>query len=157
MFHSVVTAISVLATVCLLGFYHKVEVVGPKVAAVIHSLRRLFRIHAVTGTDKKHDQDARLDIDTARLASRDAQNFDVDVANGRHSLEMLTVSARFEGTMKTMNGQENVTYADDDDTRSTVLVWRDAAETLDYVFFRLFRCDIVGMTSLLVVTLFVGQ
>lgn len=166
MLRSVVTALSVLTTVCLLRVYHKVEVVGPKVTAVVLCLRRLFKLRMIVrgdaGTKLQH-QDARLDTETAQAASRDKQNCDVDRGADWQQpapFETLTVSTRFKGgtVMGRTDGVEDKThYANDDDKKSSGVSWKEVAETLDYVFFRMFIGVIVAMTSALVVTLFAGQ
>jgi len=165
MLRSVVTALSVLTTVCLLRVYHKVEVVGPKVTAVVLCLRRLFKLHMVRGDvgTKLQHQDARLDTETAQAASRDKQNCDVDRGADWQQpapFETLTASTRFKGGTamgRTDEVEDKTDYTKDDDKKSSGVSWKEVAETLDYVFFRMFIGVIVAMTLALVVTLFVGQ
>ena len=166
MLRSVVTALSVLTTVCLLRVHHKVEVVSPKVTAVVLCLRRLFKLRMIVRGDagtKLQRQDARLDTETAQAASRDKQNCDVDRQGADWQqpapFETLTASTRFKGgtAMGRTDGVEDKTDCADGDKKSSGISWKEVAETLDYVFFRMFVGVIVAMTSALVVTLFVGQ
>ena len=53
--------------------------------------------------------------------------------------------------------EDKTDYTKDDDKKSSGVSWKEVAETLDYVFFRMFIGVIVAMTLALVVTLFVGQ
>ncbi|KAK7101971.1 hypothetical protein V1264_020268 [Littorina saxatilis] len=161
---SVTTALSVVATVCLLKLYHKVGVMGPKVTAFTFWMRRLCGV--------SQPNDVTLDTDDAQNHCNDhklrheCQTSSILSPNGTQENDILSsewmspdvnVAIVNNGKSQTNNHMLRDKLLSGEPERKAFLTWKDLAITLDYICFRVFVVVIVGMTSALVVALFVGK
>ncbi|XP_070192386.1 neuronal acetylcholine receptor subunit alpha-6-like [Littorina saxatilis] len=145
---SVTTALSVVTTVCLLKLYHKVGIMGSQPNDV--------SLDTDDAQNPCDDHKVHHECQISRIPSEKGTQ-ENDTLSSEWSSPNVNVSNVNNGELQTNPQMLRETLRSGKPQRKALSTWKDLAITLDYICFRVFVVVIVGMTSALVVALFVGQ